>query len=34
MLKNIHLISSTFEQFASGIPDAKIGQSYSEENIE
>jgi len=32
--KNIHLISSTFEQFANGMPDAKIGQTHLEEDNE
>ena len=32
--KNIHLISSSFEQFANGMPDAKIGQTILDENNE
>jgi hypothetical protein len=28
---NIHLISSTFEQFSSGLPDVKNGGLFSEE---
>ena len=32
--KSIHLISSSFEQFANGIPDAKIGQTILDEDDE